>query len=335
MKSALTCLIFICIYTSCTKKIENPPTPITSQLFSLGKYISNSEVDPTCPAGYKCYGYEIEAPGVTNNEHGYLAVAPFQNTAKGLIVFFTGGGGEEWWSKSNNSPQYQLAEELRALGYMIVQVRWKVNWLISSPGNDAGAAHLASRPATVIKYIYDEFYKPLNIPKQKGKSGFCITGNSGGSSQCAYTLAFYGLDNIVDVAVLTGGPPHSALNKSCMNRPLEQGYWYTPDHRILTDEGFGFFDRNGPAIRSDSSFVPRWSMASISSGGNDYFHPDTRINFLIGSNDLAMQTISKDYYQKLQAAGNSLLSYAIIPNTGHPVQGTPEGRAAMKSAILE
>lgn len=323
------------MYTSCTKKVENPTPPAEGQSLALGKYISNTEVDPTCPAGYTCYGYEIQAPGVTNNEHGYLAVAPLINTPKGLIVFFTGGGGEEWWSKTNNSPQYDLAEELRALGYMIVQVRWKVGWLISSPGNDAGTAHLACRPATVIKYIYDRFYKPLNIPKQKGKSGFCITGNSVGSSQCAYSLAFYGLDSIVDVALLTGGPPHSALNKSCMNRPAEQGYWFTADKRELTDEGFGFFDRNGPAIRSDSTFVPRWIKESVATGGSDYFHPDTRVNFLIGSSDLAMQTISKDYYQKLQAAGNSMLFYSVVPNTGHPVQGTPEGRAAMKAAILE
>jgi hypothetical protein len=250
-------------------------------------------------------------------------------------MFFTGGGGDEWWTRGSSSEQHQMAEELRSLGFTIVQLRWKINWLISSPGNDAGTAHLACRPATVIKYVYDNFYLPLGITKQTGKAGFCITGNSGGSTQVSYALSHYGLENIIDVAIPTGGPPHAVLNKSCMNRPDEQAYWFPLDTRKFIDEGFGFFDGNGPAARNDVSFVPRWLAESVATGGSDYNHSTTRIHFLIGQTDVNMQPLSRDYFERLKTAGTPFLSYDIVPNTGHGVQGTPEGRAAIKAAILK
>ncbi len=330
-------LCLIVTVTSCKKNTGSLPgtePPLGSQPLPLGKYLANSETDSTCPAGYTCYGFEIEAPGVTKNERGFLAVAPYRGTPRGLIMFTTGSGGSEWWTRISSSQQYQLAEELRSLGFTVVQLRWKINWLISSPGNDAGTSRLACRPATVIKYVYDNFYVPLGITKQTGKAGFCITGNSGGATQVSYALSHYGLENIIDVAIPTGGPPHSVLNKSCMNRPAEQAYWFALDTRQFIDQGFGFFDGNGPAARNDPSFVSRWLVESITTGGSDYNHPATRIHFLIGQTDLNMQPLSKDYFDRLKSAGSPFVSYDIVPNTGHGVQGTPEGRAAMKAAII-
>jgi hypothetical protein len=329
------CIMFL-MQVSCEKDIASTPgnDTLSSQLLPMGKYVANSETVLNCPSGYTCYGFEVQAPGVTKNERGFLAVAPYKGTPRGLVMFFTGGGGDEWWTRGSSSEQHQLAEELRSLGFAIVQLRWKVNWLISSPGNDAGTAHLGCRPATVIKYVYDNFYLPLGIPKQTGKAGFCISGNSGGSTQVSYALSHYGLENIIDVAIPTGGPPHAVLNKSCMNRPDEQAYWFPLDTRKFIDEGFCFFDGNGPAARNDASFVPRWLAESVATGGSDYTHPTTRIHFLVGQTDVNMQPLSRDYFDRLKNAGTPFLSYDIVPNTGQGVQGTAEGSAAIKQAIL-
>jgi hypothetical protein len=42
-----------------------------------------------------------------------------------------------------------------------------------------------------------------------------------------------------------------------------------------------------------------------------------------------------DYFNRLKNAGTPFLSYDIVPNTGHGVQGTAEDRAALKAAILK
>ncbi|MFN2458500.1 MAG: hypothetical protein ABR502_09890 [Chitinophagaceae bacterium] len=326
----------VLVFTSCKKEKQTQPKPelpTLSQPLPLGNFIANTETDATCPAGYTCYGFEIQVPGVTKNERGFLAVAPYRGTPRGVIMFFTGGGGDEWWTRG--SATFQMADELRSLGFSIVQVRWNINWLISSPGNDAGTAHLAARPATVIKYVYDKFYVPLGIPKQTGKAGFCITGNSGGSTQVSYALSHYGLENIIDVAIPTGGPPHSVLSKSCMNRPGEEAYWFAADTRNFIDQGFGFFDGNGPAARSDASFVSRWLAESVATGGSDYNHPGTRIHFLLGQTDTPMQVIATDYFNRLNTDGTPFLTWEIVSNTGHAIHGSQEGRAALKAAILK
>jgi len=249
-------------------------------------------------------------------------------------VFFTGGDGTGWWS--TQVPELsELVAELRSLGFTVAQARWVSNWLESSPGNDAGQAHLACRPATLIKYLHDNYYLPMGITNHMpGMAGFCISGNSGGSSQVGYALSHYGLDDILDVVIPTGGPPHSALAKSCMTNAGEECYWFDLTTREFIDRGFGFFETNGPAARHDSSFIPRWLEESVSTGGDDYYHPTTRVNFIVGENDPAMQCISSDYFNRLRTNGSPLLAYQIAPGTPHPVYSTDIGRTMIKAAVL-
>jgi hypothetical protein len=169
-----------------------------------------------------------------------------------------------------------------------------------------------------------------------GTAGFCISGNSGGSSQVGYALSHYGLATIVDVEVPTGGPPHSALEKSCLTNAEEQCYWFDLSDLELTDRGFGFFNNDGPAVRHDPGFVPRWLEESVATGGNDYVYPATRVNFIIGQDDPAMQCIASDFYNRLRTNNLSspMLSWQIAPGTPHPVYSTDIGRTMIKAAIL-
>jgi len=271
---------------------------------------------------------------VSNSIQGFWAIAPHQGAARGFVLFFTGGDGTNWWSAQ--VPELSaLVDELRSLGFTVAQARWASSWLESSPGNDAGQAHLACRPATLIKFLHDSYYVPMGITnKQPGMAGFCISGNSGGSSQVGFALSHYGLDDILDVVVPTGGPPHSALAKSCMTNADEQCYWFDLGTLEFIDRGFGIFNNNGPALRHDATFIPRWLEESVSTGGNDYFHPATRVNFVIGQNDPAMQCISSDYFNRLRTNGTPFLAYQIAPGTPHAVYSTDIGRTLIKAAIL-
>jgi hypothetical protein len=308
----------------------------TAQPLPLGTLTLNATSDPQVPSGYTAQGFTVSCPGVTQSINGFIAIRSGQGPRRGMLVASTGGGGTGYWTAQSGGHVYTFAEELRALGFSIVQIRWAANWLESSPGNDAGQARLGCRPATVIKYIHDTYYRPLGIfPLRAGEAGFAVTGNSGGSSQTAYALSHYGLDNIIDVAIPTGGPPHAALAKSCMNNPGEQAYWFNLSTREFIDRGFGFFSGNGPAAQHDGSFIPRWLQASHSTGGNDYFHPRTRVHFIIGEYDLPMQATGGDYYQRLIAEGTPYVDWEIAPATPHAVYGTTAGRAAIKAALLQ
>lgn len=306
-----------------------------SAYFSLGTYMPTGASDPQTPAGFTSAGFEISAPGVTNSAAGFLAVAPHTTAnPRGLVTFFTGGPGQGWWSSRPDTQA--LADDLRAAGFTVAQVRWADSWLRSSPGNDAGTAHLAARPATVIQFIHDNYYLPLGINQSlvdQSGGGFIITGNSGGASQVSYTLSHYGMEGILDAVIPTGGPPHAVLAKSLLNNPGEEHYQYPLETRQFIDEGFGYFDGDGPGALQDPTFLPRWLEESVATGGNDYSHPDTRVHFIIGANDPKMQTVAGDYHDRLLDAGSPLLTWEIVPGTPHSIVNTPQGRAALFAAI--
>lgn len=300
----------------------------------LGTFTPTSAVPNTCPDGFTCSGFEVTAPGVAETARGFLAVAPYTSaTPRGLVTFFTGGSGGDWWTDEARAlPAF--ANDLRAQGFSVAQVKWANSWLGSSSGNDAGTAHLGARPATVIRHVHDNYYLPLGItPGPVGQGGFVITGNSGGASQVSYALSHYGLEDILDVVIPTGGPPHSALAKSMLSNPGEEGYWYPLGTRRFIDRDFGYFGGNGPGVRQDRDFLPRWLEESVSTGGNDYYHPDTRIHFIIGERDSPMQAVASDYFDRLLDEGSPSVTWEIAPGTPHFVAGTPQGRAALMAAI--
>jgi hypothetical protein len=190
----------------------------------------------------------------------------------------------------------ELPDQLLADGFTVVQLSWATNWLESSPGDDAGTARLGCRPAAVVRWVHDTYFRPLGIRcAENGRCGFCISGNSGGATQWSYALSHYGLEEILDAVIPTGGPPHAALAKSCLGGAGGDAYAYPHETRQFIDRGFGFFDGTGPCFRSDPSFADRWNQASVATGGSDYHHARTRIHFLFGERDEQMQTVGGEY----------------------------------------
>jgi hypothetical protein len=293
----------------------------------LGSFLPKGDAMTGCPAGFRCSAFEVGCSGVTRNANGFLAVNETHAPRRGVLVFFTGGSGGGWWTDQGGDIA-AFGERLRGLGFTIVQVRWGTNWLESSPGNEAGTAHLGCRPATVIRHIHETVNG--NVPQNgRGRCGFCVTGNSGGASQVSYAISHYGLDTILDGVFPTGGPPHADLTKAC----LDPQYGYDLGTRHFLDRGFGFFDQRGPCAARDASFTPRWMEESIGTGGNDYDHPFTRVHVIIGERDRGMQQIAATYIDRLRAAGTAL-TYTIAVNTPHGVFSTEAGRAAIEAAIL-
>ena len=296
----------------------------------LGTLTTKDNVKGTCPAGSSCRVFDVTCPGVDAPGQGEIAVASAIGKARGLVVFFTGSFGNNWWIKENPEGGAFL-DELRKLGFTIVQVRWKGPWLASSPGYDAGVAHLACRPATVIRHIYDNIYLPLGgSVSHSGEAGFCITGNSGGASQVSFALSHYGLENILDVVIPTGGPPHADLHKACLDKEE-----LSASMRHLIDRSFGYVKNDGPCLQRDPSVASRWLQESVATGGNDYNHPKTRINFLIGQKDGLMQRFGRIYYDRLRKEGSPMVTWETIPATQHRISKTANGLRSLKIAILE
>jgi hypothetical protein len=128
---------------------------------------------------------------------------------------------------------------------------------------------------------------------------------SGGASQIAFPLAFYGLDKIIDVAVMVSGPPHADEAKGCLHTG-DQGLWYEgPNTFQHIDESYGFISgTDGPCARSDATWTGRWQQESAATGGSNYLYPTTRVEFMFGDRDpTAALAQGQEFMQRVEDAG--------------------------------
>jgi len=223
----------------------------------------------------------------------------------------------------------QLAQD----GLEVVIVSWQDSWLESAPGEEVGPARLACRSATAIRWVHDNLYQQLGAPKAaKGACGFCLHGNSGGASQVGYALSLYGLGGIVDAAVMSGGPPHAALAKGCLQ---EGDFAYAGTAVRHIDLSYGFPRGGGPCERQDQSFQANWDRDSLESAGGTYKLTHTRIVFLfVSGDDTSGPAHGKVYLAKLQDAGSPYVSSQTITGTEHEIERLPQGRDALEQALL-
>ena len=110
-----------------------------------------------------------------------------------------GGRGTGWYrvegeSKEGSDNINGMMDTLLVDGYKLVEVRWVEPGIWEGPG---GSISLACRSATVFDWVHENIHQD---------GFFAAQGNSGGNAQIAFSLAYYGLDEILDLANLSGGP---------------------------------------------------------------------------------------------------------------------------------
>jgi hypothetical protein len=302
------------------------PSQVTGKL-KLGTLTVTSGQD-TCSGPQACHiMFEVTCPQVEAPAAGDLIVTPASTAPKGLVMILLGGRGTGMEGVTR-----AFLQMLRSDRFETVILSWQDSWLEASPGETVGPKRLACRSATAIKWAHDNLYQALGAaPPGLGGCGFCLHGNSGGASQIAYALSFYGLDKIVDAAVLSGGPPHAALAKGCLREPE---YAFDKISARIIDASYGFLDEGGPCEKADPSFADHWNQDSADAGGV-YKIPDTRVAFVFVQGDPTVgPSHGKVYLEKLQAANSPCVTDRTIPGTMHTIELMPNGRTALAQALL-
>jgi hypothetical protein len=304
-----------------------PPTPLQPRL-PLGT-LRPAPVPPgvDCPAGMDCSGFSVSCPGVREDAAGVIATGTGGNPPDGVVTFFSGLGGDFWWTDKDEAAQVFL-DEMRSRDLTVVQVRWMTPWLEAAPGERVGPAHLACRSATVIDWL------ARTIPfshQGPGPCGFCVTGNSGGSSQISYALTRYGLDDRLDLVVPTSGPPHADIADGCAGAASSISYG---SRTAVLDASLGFFDGQGPCRTGDAAWLARWRRESVEAG--DLFYPHTAVRFIFGALDATRAAHhGVRYYLALRDRGSPDVTAWVVPCMGHRVQAWTAGLDTLRVALTE
>jgi hypothetical protein len=354
--AAATVLVWLCLFATIPGSAGAAPN-----IPSYARGLLTVTGTTTCGLGYTtCTTFRISScanqPTGTNAPAGTIAddlASPDVVNPKGMVVFFSGDEGLFYWGDAASNADPSVLHQLRQAGYFTVQVKWSTttppssvtSWLQAKAplGQSKGADDMGCKPATVIQYIWDVLYQSRQWPPHGvGQCGFCLTGNSGGASQAAISLALYTFINglAVDAFLPSSGPIHTAIDLGCTaGSPYEflnsaargwidasygwqlgaptpancqnedgSGGWSTPWHNdsldyLITTGGFGF-----PAMRVE-----------ITTGGADSINT-RRHPCLFYTTLLALGTMSE-------------LKYSIIAGMPHHIQDSKDGVDALVRAI--
>jgi hypothetical protein len=242
-----------------------------------------------------------------------------------LDIFFPGAGGKFWEGIDPPlvDPFYQ---QLIGAGHIVVDVQWSNNiWYSAAAGELAGPEALACRPATVMRWVHDNWL-PTGVR-------YVVVGSSAGSSAVSYSLTTYGLDSLVQLLVPISGPPHARLTYNCLN-PSPEDALGTAGEQVI-DNSWGYVNGNGPCYFHDPTFKDEWDANSVESGGINYFWPTTQVQFVVGGEDRQGIRDNATALFNVLTGNGTAASYQLVPNMGHSMQKSQDGLNALFTVLTQ
>lgn len=308
-----------------------PPTPVRATPFPTATDTPlpptlTAEPSPTdvqllsqdaCGIDQVCYHVRVGCEGIAPREAEIRASRNSDST--GTVMFFSGRFGKGWYGDASDE-HAAIIEEMTSHGCETYEIRWlgERGWGTGNPGQ--GLKKLTCAIAEVVQWIVTSV---ADNPDAVG-----ATGHSAGSNMLAYGLAVHGLDDILDVVVLTAGPSTSDLVNLC--------HIGLPGAKWIVDYSMGWLD-SGDYCQADER--PEWAVralqeesivSSIPGELRDYHYPATKVAFVEGEGDPATE-IGQLFYDAVSAEK----SWLFLEGVGHGVPRDPEGNAAIREALLD
>jgi hypothetical protein len=298
-----------------------------------------------CPAvglrGATCEAVTVACPEVQNYT-AYLKIFT-PATPVGFVMLGTGGLGTGLYEDDTYG---QLTiQKLFDNGYTVAEISFGTpfvsaktqpvqGWQVDT--NGAGMRKAACRYATIAYWIKEE--KTPSKP-------FCVSGNSAGSAVIGYGLSHYGIDKVLNFALLSSGPPFSRLDYACDDsQPAKLEYCTN------LERGMGVGIPNAQQF-VDPAYQPTYPAACSTSElehskALDYlFLPDSinsldanlnysiTVGFLYGSLDTTGTAINEGEYYRESIVSPTLR--ACVSGAPHTIPDSEAGAKAIATELLE
>ena len=268
-----------------------PSTPTSSGRLPLGTAAASSVACPGgSPTGSDCRRVSVSCPPIAPASATLRVSALGAGVARrGTIILTTGGSGT--LLNGNIGLARQMIDAFAGAGVVSVEIGWDEPGIWGGPQ----ARTLACRYATVARWVYDNLHA--------GGSGalFAAQGTSGGSSQIAFALTYYGLDAILALVNLGGGPP------GC---PLCSADGVHGPEPLLPAEP--------PAVNGEPQLA----------------YPNTAVRFFLGANEPTPDIVT-DAHAYFTAITSSNKTFTTVPGTPHDIETTQAGVDAYVLSVRE
>ncbi len=286
----------------------------------------------------EAFGHDVECLTLSVTSEGLpprqLTVRRFARTgSQGALILTRGGTGNQWYSGYGPEAESTIETAFTA-GLEVYEFKWSgvMGWAEGAEGA-RGYDRAVGAYSHVLRWLAD------NVMDNPG--GFLIAqGNSGGSVQIAFGLALYGLEEILDVAILSGGPPVADLRRAIFGEASDIALW--PDGLY----GFEFTDylmgwsgngdycvqRSVPPEMEEEIFAALDSVSLVSPTAPRDHDLATTVHF-VQTNDITNADDQALLYHDALVAEKHWHYLGGISD--HAVPGTPQGAAMIRQLILD
>jgi hypothetical protein len=287
----------------------------------------------------RCLSCLISGLAGASNVSASLRVSNNSGSLSGTLVFFVGGDGNNYYEGAFSYSTGSILNASINNGYKVIQARWNNNPFSGTLGPLVLAG---TRNATLLKAIYDDptLYTAGTV--------FGALGNSGGSSQIAYSLAHFGAGDWLDLAVMTSGPPHGRIDYGVAG--TRKPSWVTLGNplRTVANGAIGYSDSatSGQFLDlsyGDSSSIRRHALGlaeggptntpfkdSVFNGTAQLTFPKTSIYFIYGDNDNTEAVPLGRVFANAISGATILVTSGSV---GHNLPNFSSGASLIMSAI--
>jgi len=299
---------------ACSATIEGAASEVTVK-----------ESTETCPAGTlantTCRRLQVGCEGLKTIDVQIRITEPASgSTQRGTVVMGSGAGGNTFYGGGEDGQA--LIRSLTSMRFRTVDRAWQGGWTT----HEGGLRKESCRYATLLTWIRVHLHS---------QGAFVATGNSGGSAEIGYALTTWQRGDILDLAVLTSGPPVARLDYACVKEASPE--WSALCSTIIPR---GVMECSSACILGTQNDVckqvtpeptPEQLLAdSVVHGEAVLRYPKTRVHFLYGAHDCGEPVpIGLTYATKV----TSDKEIEFVPGTPHALFSTPQGREAIRKAI--
>lgn len=270
-----------------------------------------------------CHRLEVRCGGIPAREVRVREHAVAEPV--GAVVFATGVYGVQLYG---DEPERRATlEAARAAGLETFEVEWgerRMGWGAHADG--AGFTGALCGYAAVVRWLHAERADRPEL--------LCAQGNSGGSLQIAYGLSVYGLEELLDLAVLSGGPPITRIDRYCFETKMaphrrKEAYGLGMVDHLLGWRGRGDHCRRGEASEEVVAAALADSLVSPTRE-RDFDFPGTRVVFVESERDKSTRE-ARDYHRAITSAKE----WRELPGSAHGVDRTAGTAEEVRRAVVD
>jgi hypothetical protein len=256
-------------------------------------------------------------------------MTPSSRTPKGALILTTGGLGGTFYG--GNAQRKATIDFALSRGLQVLEVKWE--------GENGWGTNMEGRGYALSMRAFSRLVEWLKINRIENPSLIICQGGSGGAMQIAYGLANFNLEESIDYAILTAGPPTSDLRRAIYGASDDPARWpqgllgLDKTDYILGWEGKGDYcvKRAGSAPDAVMERLKAESIVNDSSG-KDYNYQKTKLYFINTDDITHSDEQSRLYYDKVTSEKEWTF---LSGETTHNVGGIEAGAKRIREILNE